>query len=107
MQKNKIFLYICLMKKYFNWKQVSLLLANNDGSIRKNSIPKKYRDAVNELLLLIKDWESKYKQQKGNDFIADVVVSKGTLSNLDKAIKKAKPNMDKIKDVDKHLDNIR
>lgn len=27
--------------------------------------------------------------------------------NLKKAIAKAKPNMDKIKDVDKHLDNIR
>ena len=39
--------------------------------------------------------------------ISDVVGPKGTLSNLDKAIKKAKPNMDKIKDVDKHLDSIR
>ena len=37
----------------------------------------------------------------------NVVVPKGTLSNLDEAIKKAKPNMDKIKDVDKHLDDIR
>lgn len=36
-----------------------------------------------------------------------VVVPKSTLSNLDEAIKKAKPNMDKIKDVDKHLDSIR
>ena len=36
-----------------------------------------------------------------------VVVPKGTLSNLDEAIKKAKPNMDKIKDVDKHIDSIR
>ena len=39
--------------------------------------------------------------------LTDVVVPKGTLSNLDEAIKKAKPNMDKIKDVDKHLDSIR
>jgi len=39
--------------------------------------------------------------------IADVVVPKGTSSNLDEAIKKAKPNMDKIKDVDKHIDSIR
>jgi len=30
-----------------------------------------------------------------------------TTPNLDEAIKKAKPNMDKIKDVDKHLDSIR
>jgi len=27
--------------------------------------------------------------------------------NLNEAIKKAKPNMDKIKDVDKHLESIR
>ena len=39
--------------------------------------------------------------------LTDVVVPKGTLSNLDEAIEKAKPNMDKIKDVDKHLDSIR
>lgn len=39
--------------------------------------------------------------------LCDVVVAKRTLSNLDKAIKKAKPNMDKIKDVDKHIDSIR
>lgn len=43
--------------------------------------------------------------------IDSVVVPKGTLSNLDEAIKeaikKAKPNMDKIKDVDKHIDSIR
>lgn len=39
--------------------------------------------------------------------IASVVVPKSTLSNLDEAIKKAKPNMDKIKDVDKHLDSIK
>ena len=37
----------------------------------------------------------------------NVVVPKGTLSNLDEAIKKAKPNMDKIKDVYKHIDSIR
>ena len=28
-------------------------------------------------------------------------------TDLQEAIKKAKPNMDKIKDVDKHLDEIR
>jgi hypothetical protein len=39
--------------------------------------------------------------------IHGVVVPKDTLSNLDEAIKKAKHNMDKIKDVDKHLDDIR
>lgn len=39
--------------------------------------------------------------------IGGVVVPKGMLSNLDEAIKKAKPNMDKIKDVDEHLDSIR
>jgi hypothetical protein len=36
-----------------------------------------------------------------------VLVPKGTLSNLDEVIKKAKHNMDKIKDVDKHIDSIR
>ena len=39
--------------------------------------------------------------------IHSVVVPKVTLSNLDEAIKKAKPNMDKIKDVDKHIDSLR
>jgi len=39
--------------------------------------------------------------------IQPVVVPKVELSNLDEAIKKAKPNMDKIKDVDKHIDSIR
>lgn len=39
--------------------------------------------------------------------LTDVVVAKRTLSNLDEDIKKAKPNMDKIKDVDKHIDSIR
>jgi len=52
--------------------------------------------------------EEYYPLKQGQTLPLDsVVVPKGTLSNLDDAIKKAKPNMDKIKDVDKHLDSIR
>lgn len=63
-------------------------------------------DLFEDVVSSLKDTIEELEQVK-NCSIADVVVPKGTLSNLDEAIKKAKPNMDKIKDVDKHLDSIR
>lgn len=36
-----------------NYKALSQLLTNNDNSIRKGKIPKKYKDQVNELESLL------------------------------------------------------
>tara|TARA_R110002124_G_scaffold223864_1_gene389154 strand:+ start:41 stop:286 length:246 start_codon:yes stop_codon:yes gene_type:complete len=70
-----------------------------NGSVKINPENTKLYDYIKHL-------ENKLEQAEQLT-LTDVVVPKGTLSNLDEAIKKAKPNMDKIKDVDKHLDSIR
>ena len=41
-------------KNLINWKELSLLLAGNEGSIRKNKIPQKYQREVNELIEAIR-----------------------------------------------------
>ena len=49
------------VKDFINWKNVSLFLSNNDNSVRKNKIPKKYKEKINELNLLISFWYEKNK----------------------------------------------
>lgn len=48
-------------KNLLNWKQVSLFLTNSDNNIRKNKIPKKHKEKINELELLISFWVDKNK----------------------------------------------
>jgi hypothetical protein len=38
------------VKNLVNWRMLSLQLAGNQQSIRKNNIPKKYLEKVNEIL---------------------------------------------------------
>jgi hypothetical protein len=40
-------------KDLINWKNVSNLLANNDTSIRKNNIPKKYEERIEYLEFIL------------------------------------------------------
>lgn len=44
------------MKEFLNWKQISLHLSGSDNSIRKNKIPKKYQEKIDDLLRLLEDW---------------------------------------------------
>ena len=48
-------------KNLLNWKQVSLFLTKSDNNIRKNKIPKKHKEKVNELELFISFWIEKNK----------------------------------------------
>jgi len=73
-----------MTKKIINYRCVSRILTGSDHVIRSNYVPKKYQNQVSKLEDKIESWVK-----------------------LNEAIKKAKPNMDKIKDVDKHLDSIR
>lgn len=45
------------MKDLINWKNLSKNLAGNDNSIRKESIPKKYKIRVDYLLQLLEIWD--------------------------------------------------
>lgn len=53
-----------MSKELINWKQLSIKLAGNDTSIRKNQIPKKYQTKVNMLLSIIDIWERWTKKTK-------------------------------------------
>lgn len=46
-------------KELINWKKVSLFLSKNDNSIRKNNVPKKYKEKISELNGLISYWLNK------------------------------------------------
>lgn len=69
-------------------------------TIKAVRLPHKYKNIELELIPLMEEY-AKLKVLG----ITDVVEPKRKL--LDEAIKNAKPNMDKIKDVNKHLDSIR
>jgi hypothetical protein len=43
-----------------NWRQVSLLLAGNEGSIRKSGCPKKYNEAIQQLHKVLTLWHEEY-----------------------------------------------
>lgn len=64
-----------------------------------------------DTLTLKGEWYADFFKEYDNKqlIIADVVGQSEQLPNmtLEQAIAKAKPNLDKITDVDKHLDNIR
>lgn len=46
-------------KDLINYKSLSKILTNNDNGIRKNRIPKKYRESVKELEILLTYWINK------------------------------------------------
>jgi hypothetical protein len=43
-------------KEILNWKRISEHLSGSDNSIRKNKVPKKYQDKVNELIDNVINW---------------------------------------------------
>lgn len=45
------------IKDLINWKSLSKNLAGNDNSIRKESIPKKYKIRVDYLIQLLEIWD--------------------------------------------------
>lgn len=45
------------IKDLINWKNLSKNLANNDSSVRKNRIPKKYEERVDYLIQLLEIWD--------------------------------------------------
>lgn len=45
------------IKDLINWKNLSKNLANNDNSIRRNRIPKKYEIRVDYLIQLLEIWD--------------------------------------------------
>ena len=45
------------IKDLINWKSLSKNLAGNDNSIRKESIPKKYKVRVDYLIQLLEIWD--------------------------------------------------
>ena len=44
-------------KAFINWVELSRFLANNETSVSRNRIPKKYQDKVNSLIQSIERWE--------------------------------------------------
>ncbi len=48
------------LQNIVNWKQVSFLLAKNEGSIRKNMCPTKYQFAVEDLLNKVQQWYNQF-----------------------------------------------
>jgi len=44
-------------KAFINWVELSRFLANNETSVSRNRIPKKYQDKVNSLVQSIERWE--------------------------------------------------
>lgn len=46
-------------KDLINYKSLSKILTNNDNGIRKNRIPKKHRESVKELEILLTYWINK------------------------------------------------
>lgn len=45
------------IKELINWKNLSKNLTNNDNSVRRDRIPKKYQVKVNYLLQLLEIWD--------------------------------------------------
>jgi len=63
--------YICVviltkinMSKLLNWQELSRLLSGSKGSVRRDRIPKKYREKVLILTSFVEKWEDFIK---GND----------------------------------------
>ena len=48
-------------KDLINWVELSRCLANNETSVSRNRIPKKYQDRVNSLIQSIDQWEKENK----------------------------------------------
>ena len=48
-------------KDLINWVELSRFLANNETSVSRNRIPKKYQDRVNSLIQSIDQWEKENK----------------------------------------------
>lgn len=46
-----------MQKDMINWAELSLILTGRRDKIRKNYIPKKYKQQIDELLLLLDYWE--------------------------------------------------
>ena len=46
-------------KDLINYKSLSKILTKNDNGIRKNRIPKKHRESVKELEILLTYWINK------------------------------------------------
>ena len=44
-------------KDLINWVELSRFLANNETSVSRNRIPKKYQDKVKSLIKSIERWE--------------------------------------------------
>ena len=45
------------LKELINWKNLSKNLTNNDNSVRRGRIPKKYEVRINYLLQLLEIWD--------------------------------------------------
>jgi len=45
------------LKELINWKNLSKNLTDNDNSVRRDRIPKKYKAKVNYLLQLLEVWD--------------------------------------------------
>jgi hypothetical protein len=45
------------LKELINWKNLSKNLTNNDNSVRRDRIPKKYEVRINYLLQLLEIWD--------------------------------------------------
>lgn len=44
--------------KLINWGELSRLLSGNRQSIRKNRIPKRYKNRVERLIKMIEEWKA-------------------------------------------------
>jgi len=53
----KIIIIMKEPKAFINWVELSRFLANNETSVSRNRIPKKYQDKVNSLIQSIERWE--------------------------------------------------
>lgn len=54
------------IENLINWKELSRVLAGNKECIRRNKIPKIYKDKVNELFAILDFWHSELKNDSKN-----------------------------------------
>ena len=92
-------------EKYFVLHLGNILYDSTNNKMDKIELVFK---SLEDIFSKISDEELKVLVDKSDNVNENGFVEpKVALSNLENAIKKAKPNMDKIKDVDKFLDSIR
>ena len=46
------------IKELINWGELSRMLTGDRMNIRKNRVPKKYKESVDSLIKYLEDWEA-------------------------------------------------